>query len=148
MAPFRRSLAYRARMNRRPAAALVTVLLAMNVVAGCSVVDGIRGEGSAPSVSVSPQPPPPGSEALARFYAQRLEWRKCEGAQCASLEVPVDYENPQGQTIELAVVKVPREARVEADRFTRRQPGRTRRVRRRLRPGGRLHRHEGGAAGL
>ncbi len=94
-------------MNRRPAAALVTVVLATHVVAGCSVVDGIRGEGSAPSVSVSPQPPPLGSEALARFYAQRLEWRRCEGAQCATLEVPVDYENPQGETIELAVVKVP-----------------------------------------
>jgi pimeloyl-ACP methyl ester carboxylesterase len=94
-------------MNRRPAAALVAAMLGMVGLSGCAVVDGIRGDAGAPSISVSPQSPPPGSEELARFYAQRLEWSECEGAVCARLEVPLDYENPQGQTIDLAVVKVP-----------------------------------------
>ena len=58
-------------------------------------------------VSVTPQSPPPGAEPLARFYSQRLDWTKCEGAWCAALEVPVDYENPQGDTVSIAVVNVP-----------------------------------------
>ena len=115
---------------------------------GCSVIDGIRGSGPAPSISVTPQSPPPGSEALSRFYSQRLDWTDCEGAQCATLEVPVDYDNPQGDTIELALVKVPAQQAVQAARVARRQPGRSGRVRRRLRPGRRLHRRQGGARRL
>ena len=93
-------------MIRRRVAALSGATVALLVLSGCSVVDGIRGS-SAPSVSVSPQTPPPGSEDLASFYAQRLDWAECEGAQCASLRVPVDYDAPQGDTIEVALVKVP-----------------------------------------
>ena len=85
------------------------------VLSGCSVIDDIRGSGPAPSISVTPQSPPPGSEALSRFYSQRLDWTDCEGAQCATLEVPVDYDNPQGDTLELALVKVP--ARKESKRL-------------------------------
>ena len=77
------------------------------VLSGCSVIDDIRGSGPAPSISVTPQSPPPGSEALSRFYSQRLDWTDCDGAQCATLTVPVDYENPQGETIDLALLKVP-----------------------------------------
>ncbi len=102
-----RLLAYRAPMKRLRVAALVGTAVAALVLSGCSVVDGLNDSGSAPSVSVTPQSPPPGSEALSRFYGQRLEWTECEGAQCAKLEVPVDYANPQGDTIELALVKVP-----------------------------------------
>ncbi len=94
-------------MKRLRVAALVGTTAAALVLSGCSVIGGIAGSDSAPSVSVTPQSPPPGSEALSRFYGQRLEWTDCEGAQCATLEVPVDYANPQGDTIELALVKVP-----------------------------------------
>ena len=102
-----RRLAYRAPMTPRRVAALLVATVAAIALSGCSVVDGIAGGGSAPSVSVTPQSPPPGAEALARFYLQRLDWTDCEGAQCAKLEVPVDYANPQGDTIELSLVKVP-----------------------------------------
>jgi pimeloyl-ACP methyl ester carboxylesterase len=102
-----RRLAYRSAMIRRRAAALSGATVALLVLSGCSVVDGIRGSGAAPSVSVTPQSPPPGAEALSRFYTQQLDWAECEGAQCATLEVPVDYDNPSGDTIELALVKVP-----------------------------------------
>ena len=94
-------------MSRRLLAALVGATVSTMVLSGCSVLGDLRDSGSAPSVSVSPQSPPPGSEALSRFYGQRLEWTDCEGAQCASLEVPVDYARPQGDTIKLALVKVP-----------------------------------------
>jgi pimeloyl-ACP methyl ester carboxylesterase len=47
-------------------------------------------------------------EALLPFYTQELDWRDCRGGdQCAWLEVPLDYDRPQGRTIRLSVLKVP-----------------------------------------
>jgi len=45
--------------------------------------------------------------SLAKFYDQQLDWTSCGPAQCAKLTVPVDYTDPDGATIELAVDKVP-----------------------------------------
>ena len=46
------------------------------------------------------------------FYTQKLVWQGCgSGFQCASLKVPVDYANPGGATIELAVVRDPTSAK-------------------------------------
>jgi len=94
-------------MIRRRVAAISAATVTLLVLSGCSVVDQAGGTSTAASTSVTPQSPPPGSEALAAFYRQRLEWKECEGAQCASLRVPVDYASPGGETIELAVVRVP-----------------------------------------
>jgi pimeloyl-ACP methyl ester carboxylesterase len=61
------------------------------------------------------QPPDP---ALADFYDQRLDWKPCaadDGDDCASLEVPLDYADPGGETIELAVLRHP--AAVSRDRL-------------------------------
>ena len=102
-----RLLAYRARMKRLRVAALVGTTVAALALSGCSVLDGLGTSEAAPSVLATPQGPPPGAEPLARFYSQRLEWRECEGAWCATLEVPVDYAKPSGDTIELALVDVP-----------------------------------------
>ncbi|MFT4084024.1 MAG: alpha/beta hydrolase [Nocardioides sp.] len=45
---------------------------------------------------------------LARFYTQRLSWSSCRNDfQCATLTVPLDYEHPNGRTIELAVLEAP-----------------------------------------
>ena len=45
---------------------------------------------------------------LEDFYGQSLEWSECEAAfECATLTVPIDYANPSGQTIQLAISKVP-----------------------------------------
>jgi pimeloyl-ACP methyl ester carboxylesterase len=43
---------------------------------------------------------------LQAFYTQKLAWHSCaKGFQCASLRVPLDYANPTGATIEIAVVR-------------------------------------------
>jgi len=43
---------------------------------------------------------------LERFYQQTLEWSSCGDAlQCATAIAPMDWENPQGDTIELALVR-------------------------------------------
>lgn len=69
--------------------------------------------------------PVPGGEAprgLASFYEQQLAYSPCAGyattdsdqdlfadesLQCARLTVPLDYDHPEGRTIELGVLKVP-----------------------------------------
>ncbi|MFN8195509.1 MAG: alpha/beta hydrolase [Nocardioidaceae bacterium] len=61
-----------------------------------------------PSVTEAPDP------ALAPFYSQTLGWSDCGSNQCARLEVPLDYDRPDGETIELALLKVP--ASVPGDR--------------------------------
>lgn len=50
-------------------------------------------------------PPDP---ALATYYSQELSWESCEGQyECSTLEVPLDYADPTGETIELAVLRMP-----------------------------------------
>lgn len=49
-------------------------------------------------------------ESLSRFYEQALEWKKCNNGfgprECARVEVPLDYAEPQGDTIELKLLRV------------------------------------------
>ncbi|MGZ4751329.1 MAG: alpha/beta hydrolase [Oryzihumus sp.] len=89
-------------------AALAVVL----TTSACSVIPFASqsdDKGSAPSTSTSasPQPPPKGEESLAKFYGQHLSWRSCADFQCAKLTVPIDYSKPDGDTIKIAVLKVP-----------------------------------------
>jgi pimeloyl-ACP methyl ester carboxylesterase len=94
-------------MSRRLALIAGVAALA-TALAGCSLVDDLRQDSQArPTASVSPQPPPPGAEALARFYSQRLAWSDCTGADCATLTVPLDYDDPDGATVDLAMIRVP-----------------------------------------
>ncbi|MGL4178263.1 MAG: alpha/beta hydrolase [Dermatophilaceae bacterium] len=91
---------------------VVVALVAAVGLAGCSVVEDAREVVQpAPSTTVTPQGPPPGLERLARFYGQQLEWTDCAGAQCSRLTVPVDYDAPDGETIEIAVTRVPADRR-------------------------------------
>jgi len=46
-------------------------------------------------------------EGLESFYGQELAWESCDGGECATLTVPVNYEEPDGATIELALLRVP-----------------------------------------
>ena len=61
--------------------------------------------------AASPPTPPatatPPTPDLARFYEQRLAWEDCDGFACARLEVPVDYDDPGGETLDLSVVRSP-----------------------------------------
>jgi pimeloyl-ACP methyl ester carboxylesterase len=46
-------------------------------------------------------------EGLKDFYSQAIVWKPCEdNLQCAKVKVPVDYAKPDGDTIELAAVKI------------------------------------------
>ncbi|CAA9396340.1 MAG: Probable exported protease [uncultured Nocardioides sp.] len=59
-----------------------------------------------PEESVTEAPEP----SLRAFYSQVLAWKPCESNtehHCTTLEVPVDYEKPRGETIDLALLRVP-----------------------------------------
>ena len=48
---------------------------------------------------------------LESFYSQTIDWEDCSNEtttfQCGTVTVPVDYEHPDGQTISIAVKKLP-----------------------------------------
>ncbi|WP_238695311.1 alpha/beta fold hydrolase [Ornithinimicrobium flavum] len=73
--------------------------------------DAATTEGGARSAAPSTAPdaaPGPVPEGLDDYYSQPLDWSACEGAfECASLTVPVDYAQPDGATLDLALLRVP-----------------------------------------
>ncbi|WP_319804228.1 alpha/beta hydrolase [Nocardioides dongkuii] len=73
-----------------------------------------RSEGSADArpEAAPPTPPPAGATdppepQLAPYYSQELSWEACGEADCATLTVPLDYADPDGATIDLALLRVP-----------------------------------------
>ena len=73
---------------------------------GCGLLDDV-GAKPAPTVAPTNRTPPTGEAALKPFYEQQLDWAKCQNDLCATLKVPLDYENPAGQTIGVELLKVP-----------------------------------------
>lgn len=57
------------------------------------------------------------SSGLERFYDQSLTWRECGTARCTKVTVPVDYEQPDGDTVELSVRLYPADERSERTLF-------------------------------
>ncbi|MDY5151773.1 alpha/beta hydrolase [Actinotignum urinale] len=45
--------------------------------------------------------------ALAKFYEQKVSWNNCGKDECAEVEVPLDYKNPEGKIITIAMKKTP-----------------------------------------
>ncbi|MFL6004081.1 MAG: alpha/beta hydrolase [Nocardioides sp.] len=93
---------------------VVLVVVVLLVLAGGAAVVTSRDGDEAPTGSGSTTSPTPTSESdeppapeLARFYSQQLEWSPCESSECATLEVPLDYDDPDGRTIDLALLRVP-----------------------------------------
>lgn len=75
-------------------------MAALVAVAGCSVFED---EGPEPtSIASGDAAIPEGAEEI---YDQELSWSDCDGEQCAELTVPVDWDEPDGETIEVAVLK-------------------------------------------
>ncbi len=74
-----------------------------------------------PTTTAAPAPSGPAAStavpaALTRFYAQRPAWTRCPddedesavaGAECTTIEVPLDYAAPAAGTIRLALDRVP-----------------------------------------
>ncbi len=93
-------------MNRRDAILAVLIAVALLGVIATALVIGDDRQGR-PDWE-EPNPVARGApEGLERFYAQDLEWDECENAQCTSIEVPLEYEKPEGKTLSLRVHVLP-----------------------------------------
>ncbi len=101
------------RTSRSVASALLTVLVLLGVsaLAGCSFLgdEDLPGE-PLPEVEATEGVPAP----LREVYDQQISWRECRAdRECAELQVPLDYADPGGEQITLALLRVPAE---DADR--------------------------------
>ncbi len=98
-------------MRRAVALVLVLALVLAGVgVAGYLVVRSAADDYdpvamTAPSGTPDAATPP--DPALARYYGQRLDWQGCGATECTTLDVPLDYDQPDGATIGIHVVRRP-----------------------------------------
>ncbi|HSE09164.1 MAG TPA: alpha/beta hydrolase [Nocardioidaceae bacterium] len=98
--------------RRRFSAVALTVVLA-TAVSGCLFAGGEEKPEALPSPTLSAKPVPTtpagdeGAADLEQYYSQDVEWRTCRGdLECAEIRVPLDYEEPDGETIEIALLRV------------------------------------------
>jgi pimeloyl-ACP methyl ester carboxylesterase len=63
---------------------------------------GGNDDGGASADPETPDSPDDGSAG-----AGTLDWQECGDAECATLDVPVDYDRPDGDTLSLSVARVP-----------------------------------------
>lgn len=95
--------------TRRLMLSLAATLAVMLAGSACTVAPSGQDQARTPDPAQksSAQALPPDKETLARFYTQDLAWSKCGPDQCAKLTVPIDYSHPDGDTLELAVLRAP-----------------------------------------
>ncbi len=89
------------------------LVLAIGVTAGVALIPDHEGKDERSGTSSSPPnastpteviPAPPGLES---FYAQQIAWGECGANLCSVLAVPLDYADPDGETIEIALEMAP-----------------------------------------
>jgi pimeloyl-ACP methyl ester carboxylesterase len=104
---------------RRPAA----VLLAASLLLGCADDEPDAALTPVPTTEAStttssPAPATGETDRLGGFQPEPLAWEGCGGRnECATLVVPLDWADPTGPTIELALIRIPAgdpEARIGA----------------------------------
>jgi len=81
----------------------IAAILTIPVLAGCGLDESAASE---------PAPPVAAEAAEALRGAPPLAWGPCAGAadprqQCATIEVPLDYQAPRGRKIEIAISRIP-----------------------------------------
>lgn len=109
--------------RRRFAVRVLAVAAVLTAAAGCADATPSSTASSVPPIATSTADPAPGAvpPGLERFYSQRPAWGSClpfattddqrqyygqPGLQCAKVDVPIDYSNPQGPTAQLAISRL------------------------------------------
>lgn len=84
--------------------AILVALVLVGAIAVAAVVGGGGGDDKA-SGTKDPAPASDGvPSGLEDFYSQKLSWDECgQAARCTSVEVPIDYAKPDGDTLKLRV---------------------------------------------
>lgn len=93
------------RLPVRPVAAVTSAVL---LLSGCSLLGSDAPDPRPVGTAAAVPGDPADDAALSAFYRQDLEWADCSGGfRCTQLVVPVDYDDPAGETIALSVVDLP-----------------------------------------
>ncbi len=97
---------------RRAVALLLVIALALTGigVAAYFVAGSVGPDYEPEPIDVSAGVPPvrqPPDPSLTSFYEQRPVWEPCGADQCTTVEVPLDYTQPELETISLHVVRRP-----------------------------------------
>ena len=88
----------------RPWRQISVFLASVLLLTGCGILFS-----DAEVVKPTPQPSATSSmttEPLAVYYDQQVKWTNCGVADCATITVPVDYDVPDGPTVDLAAARV------------------------------------------
>lgn len=101
------------RAGRRAAAAVGLAGLAL-LLPGCSLLGGDDAEPSPSGATATQSQSASGSatptatgDPLLSYYDQQVRWEGCGGKfDCTKVKVPLDYQNPGGDSIELDVVRL------------------------------------------
>lgn len=89
--------------SRSARAGLVGAAAAALLLAACAPAPMLQ----PPEAAERSQPEQP-ADGLAPYYEQELDWTECgDRHECARLSVPLDYDDPGGQSIEIALKVAP-----------------------------------------
>lgn len=103
-------------MNVSRSAAFVAALTGTFLLSGClSSLEQVAPDDSTPWPGGGPAPTWSGDVTEGPIYAQTLRWSPCGDVECATVLVPLDWDNPAGATIGLEINRVP--ARVQSERL-------------------------------
>jgi pimeloyl-ACP methyl ester carboxylesterase len=94
----------RPRARRRAAAVGLALLL---VVGACGDDDEGASAPTTQATTVDGGVPDEAAEGPNGFRPDPIEWEGCGSTECASVVVPLDYDDPTGETISLMVVRAP-----------------------------------------
>lgn len=97
-------------VKRKIVAVLATALLGLSGCATGAVYRGLGGSTSHPQPSPVGPSPTQTSDApsgLQKFYDQEADWSECGKFECAEVEVPLNYEEPDAATIKIFMKRRP-----------------------------------------
>jgi pimeloyl-ACP methyl ester carboxylesterase len=96
------------RLPRRSGAGLTTLVVVVALLAGCAQSAGTKRESD--RVARSPASSSTSTATTsAPLPVQPVQWAPCGDLQCGSVTAPVDYANPTGPTLQIAVARHPAE---------------------------------------
>jgi pimeloyl-ACP methyl ester carboxylesterase len=82
---------------------------------GCSGADDPEADAPSPEPTAATEQssPAPDSDrsSVAAFHDQSIAWKECGGYECGSVEVPMDYADPSGATVEIQLKRAPAESK-------------------------------------
>src|SRR5688572_28330325 len=92
--------------RRRLVALLVTTSL---LTAACidEATDSPLGSGDTTTTTGDGGPTTTAGEGPGGFTPAPIAWEDCQFGECATIEVPLDYDDPDGERIELAAARAP-----------------------------------------